>query len=672
MLSKVIPVPVDSIRRQVAAAVSYRPLSASTFNAAARTVELIAATDTPVRMPGWRIGIEGDFLEILDMSPGAVDLGQVSAGNCPLLDTHNRYELAARLGAITAARVEGSRLITAVQFGESDPARSAAAEFGGQIPPKVSAGYRVSEYQFVRFEADRTPVYKATKWALNEVSLVPIAADANAGVRADAGGAPCIVRGDDGQEAGAANPGGRGGRGGAASNNVVVNVPGAGEGARAEAPALTVSEALLLQDQARTFGVVDQVRAAFEAPGATPDSVRAAILGAAALRQAGNTGGLAAGGAAHVISDQGDNMRSGVETAILLQIGGQPRQRSVRLGQLGEVDARRVDMAAAYRGMTLSELAATVIGERSLPRSVREREEIFARAFHVTSDFPTLLTNALNQRLLENYTIATPIYRRIASQMTFMDFRSHGLLRVGDFPQLQTVNEAGEIKGGTIKDAKKENLSVTAYGIAFNLSRQLLVNDRLGGIEQALSTQGTQVALFEEKTFFNMKGVASGVGPTLNEDSTAVFTSGHGNYTGTGTAISTAALGIGRASLRKIKNLQGDQMGLGPSLLMVSPDKETEAQSVLANISATQPSNVNLFSGKLELIVGGQLTGNAWELYADPSLGANWAWGLLEGYEAPRLKVEDVFGAQGVRVSLEHDFGCGAQDYRFGYRNAGA
>lgn len=68
------------------------------YDAATRTVELITATETPVRMPGWLVGLDCEFYyEVLDCSPGAVDMSQLDAGNAPLLDTHDRFQLAARL-----------------------------------------------------------------------------------------------------------------------------------------------------------------------------------------------------------------------------------------------------------------------------------------------------------------------------------------------------------------------------------------------------------------------------------------------------------------------------------------------------------------------------------------------------------------------------------------------
>jgi hypothetical protein len=678
-------------RRQVAGAVQYRAAAASSYDPQAHTVELVLATETPVLTPGWRIGLDGPYYEILDMSPGAVDLSQVAAGNCPALMDHDWCCLDSRLGVIDQASIQDRTLVTRIQFSTSEQALEMEAELAGPAPPKASAGYQVTELMLERFDAD-IPVYRATRWVLREGSFVSLAADLNAGVRADHGLTPCVIMEtramrEDNNAAGSSAGETENTTTGGGTETVVTP----GDGQRALAPvistaaapaALTVMATLALLDQARSLGVEPQARAAIEAAGATEASVSAVILQQASARQAAQTGGVSAFSAGRA-GDERENTRLGLQAALVVGMrGGQARvyrphdnAAAVRVADNAQAQARAAEefeRARPHMGLGIAEIAALCLGERALPRSAADRLELFSRAFHVTSDFPNLLSNALNQRLLEQYVVATPVYRRIAQQMTFMDFRSHDLIRVGDFPGLQPVAEDGEIKFGTFGD-KKESAVVASYGVQFGLSRQLLINDRLNGIDQALASYGIQVALFEEKTFFAMKNVSSGVGPTLVEDGTAVFTSGHGNYTGTGTAITNAALGIGRASLRKMKNLQGDQIGVGPSILLVSPDKETEAQSILWNLQgASAAANANIFSGSLELLVGGQLTGNAWELYPDISVGSNWIWGHLDGYDAPRLTMEQVFGMQGVKAQVEHDFGCGAQDFRYGYRNLGA
>lgn len=668
--------PMELVRREARLAMQHRVRASQSYDAESRTVEIVAATDAPILQPGWRIGIEGNYYEILDMDPGSVDLSSVADGNCPLLTDHNRWSMAARLGGVTAARVEGGQLHVIGAFGESDVARSVEAEMTSAAPPAVSSGYAVEQLRFERFEGD-VPVYRATRWKLREVSFVPIAADPNAGVRSDNGSHPCIIMEtramppEQTPAAGtpaettaaqppAAQPTPATPADGQRSDPAPAAPAAAPSTAAATAPTLSPTDILQLQDQARSLGVETQARAAFEADGATRASISDAILAAAATRQAGGASPspIPAGSGARAGDDERTHRRDGIRGAILAGL------RGAAGGDAGDIP----DVAQPYMRHSITELAAISMGDREMPRTAADRVEVLSRAFHTTSDFPMLLGGAMNTRLEENYVLAEPVYRRIARQMTFADFRPHTVLRAGDFPQLQKVGEAGEIKFGTFGE-KQETIAVVPYGVQFGLSRQLLVNDHLGAIDQILASQGQSVALFEELTFFAMKGT---IGPVLDEDGKAVFHADHNNLAGSGGAISATTLAAGRAAMRKQKNLSGAIMGVAPKILLVSPDKELEAEQVIAPIVPGQTTAVNPFSGKLEVVVAPQLAGNAWELYADPRFGTNWTWGLLDGFKAPRLKVEEVFGQQGVKVSLEHDFGCGATDFRFGFRNPGA
>jgi phage head maturation protease len=168
------------------------------YDVATRTVELITATETPVRMPGWLVGLDCEFYyEILDCSPGAVDLSQLAAGNVPMLDTHDRFQLASRLGVARQADIVSSQVITRCAFGQSPRAREVEAEFAAGTPPKVSVGYRRNQMLLDRMDGD-VPVYRVANWTLTEVSLVSIAADPNAGARsAQLPIAPCLTTEND-------------------------------------------------------------------------------------------------------------------------------------------------------------------------------------------------------------------------------------------------------------------------------------------------------------------------------------------------------------------------------------------------------------------------------------------------------------------------------------------
>ncbi len=321
--------------------------------------------------------------------------------------------------------------------------------------------------------------------------------------------------------------------------------------------------------------------------------------------------------------------------------------------------------ARQFTGQGLIDIAADSVnfrGRRML--NARDIDDIFTRASHATSDFPAIFEGAVNRTLEQRYALAQPTFRKFARKKNFRDFRPDTLVRVGDFPMLKKVLENGEIKYGSFGEGK-ESVRVFSYAIALNISRPMLINDDLGAIADLLTSYGSSVALFEEVTFY-----ADAYNGKL-ADGKPVFHADHGNL-GTASAISVDSVGEGRKAMSKQKTIDDRPMLANPArIMLVGPDQLTNAEKLLASITPATVSTVNIFSGKFELVETSQIEGPGWDLFADPASGSNYRWGYLDGYEAPRVRMDEPFGRQGFSMSVEHDFGCGATDFRFGYHNPG-
>ncbi len=321
--------------------------------------------------------------------------------------------------------------------------------------------------------------------------------------------------------------------------------------------------------------------------------------------------------------------------------------------------------ARQYTGQGLIDVAADSVnfrGRRML--NARDIDDIFTRASHATSDFPAIFEGAVNRTLEQRYALAQPTFRKFARKKNFRDFRPDTIVRVGDFPMLKQVLENGEIKYGTFGEGK-ESVQAFSYAIALNISRPMLINDDLGAISDLLTSYGASVALFEEVTFY--AGAYNG----KLADGKTVFHADHSNL-GAASAITVDSVGDGRKSMSKQKSIDDKPMLANPArIMLVGPDQLTNAEKFLASITPATVSSVNIFSGKFELVETSQIDGPSWDLFADPSTGSNYRWGYLDGYEAPRVRMDEPFGRQGFSMSVEHDFGCGATDFRFGYHNPG-
>lgn len=133
---------------------------------AARTVELLFATDAPVDM--WY------GTEILSMKPGAMRTG-VRQETMPLLFNHDMDDL---LGVVESAALGTGGARASVRFGKDERGDWAMQQVADGILVNVSFMYRVFRWE-EDLEAD---TLTALDWEPYEISLVTVPADPNPGV----------------------------------------------------------------------------------------------------------------------------------------------------------------------------------------------------------------------------------------------------------------------------------------------------------------------------------------------------------------------------------------------------------------------------------------------------------------------------------------------------------
>ena len=656
-----------------------------TVDAAARTVEVTWTAGATVRRrrydDDWGEAIPFD--ETLVVTPEAIDFSVLNAGG-PVLDSHQTWSTRGQVAVVERAWIadgEGRAIIRFPRAGVDEAADRMWGMVSEGIIRNLSCGYTIQEAEVIpaRSAVDVEQL-RATRWTPMELSFVTIPADRAAQTRADATTErtyPVIVTRPraDNQEGimpdttqAADHPAGETQNGPPQETRAAPPSP-----PPVQRPA-PVDEAAIRAATAAERTRISEITSIGTRAGLPDDQIQAAIADGSAVdafrvRAFDHMAGTAdrsrtSAVQSQVIVDETETRRAAMQEAL-----------SFRLAPPSLPGAARPEPSAAARAYvdySIVELAAARLGERRVPFNFAAREEILRRAFHSATDFPVLFAGAINQALAARYIQAQPTYRRIARQRTYTDFRDHTAIRTGDFPDLQEVNpDGGELKSGTF-GATAEKTAVKAYGVKVGFSRQMLVNDSLDSISQVLNDRGLAVARFEDRTFYAMAlGGANKDGPQLLETGRQVFNTTDKTKAAAGTAITVAALSEARAALRKRKTVDGAEMELTAAILLTGPDQETAAQQILAPVQAQQTSNVNPFSGTLSTGVTAKITGNEWYVFASPSEAAVFEWGLLEGYSAPRMRIDNPFGVQGVQMSLEHDFGCGAIDFRGGWKNPG-
>lgn len=148
------------------------PISTSSWNAEARTLEVVFSTGAGVS----RMDMRGAFTETLSLA------GFVGGEGVPFLDHHRQDSFDSILGTVISTKVVDNEARAVIRLSKTNPMAIRLAEeltdgqrFG------VSVGYSVDEWK-ERTDAGQR-VKEAVKWTIGEISLVSVPADRGAGTR---------------------------------------------------------------------------------------------------------------------------------------------------------------------------------------------------------------------------------------------------------------------------------------------------------------------------------------------------------------------------------------------------------------------------------------------------------------------------------------------------------
>lgn len=581
-------------------------VAASTWNAEAWTFDVVLSAGSAVERQDRR----GAFDEILDVR------GAVIPERLPLLDSHNRLELDGRLGEVTNIRLEGGKLVGTAHLSRHSPmAQRIAAEIGDGARFGISIGYAVPPGKWAERVNPTTKRREkvATAFDLIEASLVVIPADPAATTRS---------HDMDPEEENNPNP--------TVQTRAQIN---------AEIRSIAKTTGL---DDVWANGQVDAE--------ATLDAARTAALAEMQKRSRAATGIRST---ATVGTDHNDPVAIRAAMADALA------------HRLAPAACKLEGRAVEYRGNRILDMVGELAVAGGDRINVRDQDALLQRAVgaHSTSDFPLLLSDAANKALLAQYQVAAPTYRKWAARKPFADFKDHQFLRMGDFPAFKKINEAGEVKYGTISE-NAEKVRAEEWTTGVIIGRRVLINDDLSALSDFSSMIATRAAVDENRQAYGAL-LANG---NLS-DGKAMFHADHGNYVDGG----TISVGIGAAvsRLRAQKSLDGMVLNLQPAFLVVGPAQEVAARQILATVTATKASDVNVWSGFAELVVDAEITDDRWYVFASPGVAPVIVYGYVAGSEGPVVRTERDFDTQAVKVAAGLDFAAGAIDFRGAVLNDG-
>ncbi len=590
----------------------------------------------------------GTFIEELSMDPAHIRTGRLDAGIVPILLDH-RQSVETTYGRVIRHWFEsGTGKIEFIMETGTPSADAVLNKLNQGIITTLSVGYKVHKYIRTAAPSDGIPTLRAVDFEPMEISLTPVPFDAGAIIGRSDQTTECVLETEEDAPSETPTPESTTER---SSDMTTPVIPAPTEqnvdavrAAELDAARKAAAAEALAGERSRHAAIVDVVRKVnleqsfadkLIADGVTVDQARALVIDEVAKK------------------DSKTEIRSNI------QVG--PSYDAPDLVRAAIVDsiAHKIDPTIKIEGKALEFRSHTMLDsfvelEGAHGRSVRgSREQIAERAMQGTSDFPRILGEASNRVVLNQYQKATPSFKTIARQRNFEDFRPHYMLRSGEFPALQDLSEHGEIKSGSLGDATQEVIRLKTKAIRLGITRQLMVNDSLGMIADLLNGYGVRIAAQEN----SLAWAAIKANRALS-DGTAVFHANHKNLFGSVVASPDAtALGAGRAMMKKHKS-DGIALNLSPKYLVVPTDLETDAEKLMTSILATTTGDVNIFSGKFQIVAEAEVDEHdAWYLFSDPAIAEVLTYGYLNGQSGPRVQTREGWTTDGAEMRVIHDFG---------------
>jgi phage major head subunit gpT-like protein len=279
----------------------------------------------------------------------------------------------------------------------------------------------------------------------------------------------------------------------------------------------------------------------------------------------------------------------------------------------------------------------------------------------------------MHKSLLAAYAAAPDTWTLFCRVGNLSDFRAHGRYRVGSFGNLDGKTENNEFKHKTISDAVKETNTLTTKGNLIGISREMIINDDLGGFMDLVNSMGRAAKRTVEADVYALLAA----NPAMS-DTNALFHASHGNLAGSGAAVSATTLSAARNAMQSQTDISGnDYLDIQPAIFVGGLAARDAAAAVNAmefdDESNKNQRKPNITRGMFREVVGSpRISGNEWYVFADPMDAPVIEVGFLDGNQDPYLEMKEGFTQDGVLYKVRLDYGVAAIGYEGGYKNPGA
>jgi phage major head subunit gpT-like protein len=592
------------------------------------------------------------------------------------------------IGSARDLRVEGSLLLSRVQYSSVPEAESPATKTREGHLTDFSIGYVVLESAWIKEGESSTingrtfngPLRVVTRWKGKELSVCPIGADEQAKARSESRheykephmdkhlraflvrrGLAADATDEQAWEYYNTHLGenGNGERSAPAVGQQATPpqqpVVDPQEAARAEVAAER-ARTVEITAMARSFGC-DEMIDQLVADGTGIDAARAAINAKYLKQQEDNQPQVGFRTSIVLGTESRDKFRDGCRSALLMQ------------GGVGEEKPAAGATELAGRSMVeMCRMALVQAGQSDNGNGL----EVVGRAL-TASDMPVILGNTANLSLMAGFEAAEETYQTWCDTTgSVSDFKIHTAARAGELGDLDEIPDGGEYKDHKPIE-QSEQYKIATYGKIYPITRQAIINDDIGALTDIPRQHGEVCARKIGDIAYAVLIANAAMG-----DGKALFHADHNNL------LSGAAVGVDSyAEAIKAMKLQKDisgkrRLNIAPKFHLAPVSLEGQHTAFFASqyfvdgdTSGTREnpyyksSNiVRVFEARLD-----DDSETAWYLLG--AKGKTVKLFFLNGVQKPYLETRQGFNVDGAEYKVRIDCGAKAMEFRGMQKNPG-
>ncbi len=608
----------------------------------------------PEKLPSIEIeAYNGGIMNVDWWGPVVINLAGLKASDkVPILFGHNAYSVETILGQSNAVTNDGKTLsMSGELMGTSETAQNVKALAVNGFSWQASVGLQPERYSDVLTGAEvevngqklAGPFTLVEAGTLNEVSIVPLGADAGTSARIAA------------EQQGAVAPNKR---------EQPMKLDANGKPIEGEAqPTAEEIRAAAVAEQGRITKVREvakdhpEIMASAIADGSDPAVVETRVLKAElAAEKARNERPKGPG----IQGFRGKEVNADILAAAVASRAGLKNVEK-------EFGAETCQKASDLRLNSFTDLvrASLAAQGKALDFSRHETREFLQAAFS-TRDIANVLSNVANKFIAEGYGTVEQTWRKVAAIRPVVDFKANTGVRLVMANLLQALSAEGEIQHGALSDTAR-TVTADTKALMLAVTRKDIINDDLGVLSDIPRRLGFAAAR------------------TFNTDFWAVFEAAVADnfsasapkFNQTTGALTIATLGAAEALFLKLADADGNPIGTEASVLLTgttayTPAREIFASTMVTNGTAGRHPAANIYANMFTPAMSRYLSPAPWYLVANPLSVPLMEVAFLNGREEPFVETADAdFNTLGVQMRCYYDYGAAFAEWRAAVRSTG-